>query len=412
MSMVVVDPSTFPIKAIDPSGIPQYQGGQATATRTFAVRCHQAQELGLRAIGKFYKLAEFETPELPAEFPAELIDRVHFAPQQMRLVASAFEIQPFSPCCFNNDKVDDSGEDPVLVDQCIESLIAPGTLERYYKSDPDPPDGLGGPGIDLDVECMCKVTLSYIEKPWDCTYLDLEDTEAEGEEFASLILQNTALAVERSSSYEMYTVPNRNLVWADVADGSDRMVRGDSYGTVIIPTADITITWFNVPVKHLCKVETHLAKFRGTVNKNAFDLLTKCACASPYTCEQPPEPDPGDPPPETPDPNAASTDCSYEAETVLFLDWQEEPNARTRAFAPMDTTKLTLRFKQKRIPINAGENGAGVTKVVGHNHLLCDRETEPPNGDTIWQRVKAKNGSAEVDLFLQTDWKYLLRPTV
>lgn len=400
MSMYVVDPQEFPIKAIHPSGIVQYQSGQATSTRSFSVRCHQAQELGLRALGKFYKLGEFETPNLPAEFPTELTDRIGYVPQQMQLVASGFEIAPLSACCFNNYKVDEVDDQLVLKDQCIESLTSNATLERYYIREVDPDEGESG--IDNSKECMCQINISYTERPWDCTYLDLEDTDPPEGEPGFLILEHTAIATERSSGYEMYTMPNRNLVWADVADGPDKMLKGDTYATFMVPTADITVTWFNVPVKHLCAIETHLAKFRGTVNKDPFDLLTKCICADPYSCEE----GTGS---STPPAGVASEDCSYEPETVMFMDWQEERSQRTRAFAPMDTTTLTLRFKQKRIAVDTNEDGE-VDLICGWNHLLCDRETNTNSGSP-WQRVKVKLPT-EKDLFLKTDWKYLLRPTV
>lgn len=400
MSMFVVDPSEFPIKAVHPSGVVQYQSGQATSTRSFVVRCHQAQELGLRALGKFYKFGEFETPMLPAIFPYDLSDRVGYAPQQMQMIAIGFEVDPLSACCFNNFHKVETEDGNTLEDQCIESLEAAGTLEKYYVQEANPEPG--GSGIDTNVECMCKVNISYAETPWDCTYLDFEDPESEGSENpAYLLLENTAIASERSSGYEMYTLPNRNLVWADVDDGPDKMLKGDTYATAMIPTADITITWFNVPMKHLCAIETHLSRFRGTVNKEPFDLLTKCKCSQ-YGCEE----GTGS---ESPAPGAVSDDCSYEPETVMFMDWQEERSQRTRAFGPMDTTTLTLRFKQKRIAVDTGEDGS-IDFICGWNHLLCDRETSTNLGSP-WQRVKVKLGG-EKDLFLRTDWKYLLRPTV
>jgi len=396
MSMYVVNPADFPIKAVHPSGIPQYQSGQATAQRSFVCKCHQAQELGLRALGKFYKEGEFEIPWLPAEFP--VWDRASVIKQQMRLVATAFEIVPLSACCFNNFRVDSNVSPPQLKDQCIENLAAISTLERYYALDTTPSEG--GSGIDEESECMCQVNVTYSERPWDCTYLDLPDAESES---GYLLLENTAIATERSGGYELYTLPNRNLVWADVVDGPDKMLKGDTYATVMVPTADITVTWFNVPVKHLCAIETHLAKFRGTVNKEPFDLLTMCMCADPYVCED------GTDSTQSPSPGAASTDCSYEPETVMFMNWQEERSQRTRAFAPMDTTTLTLQFKQKRIVVDTNEDGQ-VDKICGWNHLLCDRETDT-NAGSPWQRVKVKLPS-EKDLFIRTDWKYLLRPTV
>ena len=397
MSMHVVDSQEFPIKAIHPSGIVQYQSGQATAQRSFVCKCHQSQELGLRALGKFYKEGEFETPNMPADFPIEGSGIVGRVPQQMRLVATAFEIVPLSACCFNNYHVAETDGDLKLEDQCIENLTLASTLERYYIREVDPPEGSSG--IDNDAECMCQVNVTYSERPWDCTYFELSDPEVEG---GYLLLEYTAIATERSSGYEMYTMPNRNLVWADVADGPDKMLKGDTYATFMVPTADITVTWFNVPVKHLCAIETHLAKFRGTVNKDPFDLLTKCICADPYSCEE----GTGS---STPPAGVASEDCSYEPETVMFMDWQEERSQRTRAFAPMDTTTLTLRFKQKRIAVDTNEDGE-VDLICGWNHLLCDRETNTNSGSP-WQRVKVKLPT-EKDLFLKTDWKYLLRPTV
>lgn len=409
----------FPVVATPTSGIPQYNGGKATAQRQFIVPCVNAQEFGLRAIGKYYLPGVFDDPELPAIFPRGLnspqlspitLPKGHVQ-QQMRLIAESFDIEPLSKCCFNNDSIAIVGGGPEDIEsvidgqRCITSLVSLSDLEKEWAVSATAVDG-----INRDAPCLCYVRVNYIEQPWDCTNSDFSGMDC-------VLLPRTAISIQRSSGYDMYTLPNRSLVWADVPAGPDRMLKGDTYAYQIIPRGDITVTWYNVPVKSLCKIENHLSKYRGTVNKDEFTVFSQCTCASQKATEteiMDCAPDAGSESASASEdavPNAVSEGCGFEAETLMFMDWQEEQSQRTRAFSPMDTTTLTLIFKQKRIPVEVAAGGGGVTKVVGFNHLLCDLDVA---GSTTapWQRVKVKAGGNEEDLFKKTDWTDLLCPTI
>ena len=414
--MTMFNDFDFPVVATPTSGIPQYNGGKATAQRQFVVPCVYAQELGLRLLGKYFLPGTYEEAELPAGFPRKLSgDPLAPSPlppghvqQQMRLVAESFDIEPLSKCCFNNDSTETVDEDIVIDGQrCITDLTALSDLEKDWAVSASSPDG-----VDRDSQCLCYVRVNYMEQPWDCTHTDLSGLPGEAE---CILLPKTAISIQRSSGYDMYTLPNRSLVWADVPAGPDRMLKGDTYAYQIVPRGDITVTWYNVPVKSLCQIEKHLAKYRGTVNKDEYTLFTQCTCLSQKTEGEATQDcaDNGSSESASEDavPNAVSAGCGFEAETLMFMDWQEEQSQRTRAFSPMDTTTLTLVFKQKRVPVEVAAGGAGVTKVVGFNHLLCDLDVD---GSTTgqWQRVKVKVGGNEEDLFKKTDWTSLLCPSI
>lgn len=383
----------FPVVTTPPSGIPQFNGGKATAQRQFIVPCQFAQEFALRAIGKYYtsEVVGFDKPVLPAKFPRDEFTPSNRTKQQMRLVADSFDIEPLSKCCHNNLS-NPTEEEPQLFVQCVTDIESQATLERDYYS------------LQNTTDCMCYVRINYREQPWDCTWEDLKNISF----LNPLLLENTAVAVERSSGYDMYTMPNRNLVWADVPEGGDRMLKGDTYAYQIIPRADITVTWFNIRVGDLCCIETHLAKYRGTVNRDDFRLfeyIKNYGCQFGGYC--------GEWSSESASASESiyvSDTCSCEPETLMFIDWQEEQSDRTRAFCPMDTTTLKLIFKQRRIPVDVGEDGT-VNMIAGFNHLLCDREVAGA-ATSPWQRVKVRVGGDEKDLFKLTNFDDLFRPQV
>lgn len=362
---------TYPVQAVAPSNRLQYMGSGVSTERSFIVACAFAQDFALRMLGKLYVPATYTTPQLPAEYPlGTVFDNVNIYTSRVKMRASTFRIEPFSECCFTGVHTIERGDggDPELTAE----IEDPTSLEQMERNFPVTlTDGdlvVGG-----TCECLCKVTIGYIEQPWDCSYPDVAN-----------ILANTALSITRDAGYEMFTLPNRNLRWADIVAGNaDIMLKGDTYATIMIPVTDITVKWHNVPVAKLCEVEAHLLKFRGCVNKNDFTVLQDCLCNAADN-------DPGDCPG-----TGGGTTCDFEPETVLFIDWSEDQTARTRGFYKMDTTTLTLNFKQKRIQKMLGSG------VVGWNHLYLDRsDTGAPNEP--WQRVKAETSNAGLtDLFKQ-----------
>lgn len=364
------------------SGVPSYTGGQATAVRSFLVSCDNAQEFALRQIGKFYREGVYTVPQLPAEFPRTNMHAPNSFPwlseQQFYLVASSFEIRPASGCCFNNE-FSASRVDPKLKPVCITDPENIEQMERYY-------------GIVLvngsleradNNECKCIVRINYTERPWDCDH-----------ESVTQLLPNTAIAVERNSAYEMYTLPNRNLYWDDI---NRQQLKGDTYAYIVVPRADVLVYWYNVPVKYLCAIEAHLANYRGTVNKSKFNLLANCVCASAEG-----------------DCGASGTGddlCGYEEETMLFVDFSERREDRTRAFGVMNTTTLVLEFKHKRVPIDVDDETGKVLSVGGHNHLWSDKEVHSTNLG-CWTRVDQKFGNSYKPLFPPQNWDKIMDPDV
>ena len=351
----------FCVTAIHPSGLIQCQNGRVTATRQFLVPAVRAEEFGLRMLGKWRGrggVVSYQTPQLPAYFPYSYASGIPKAFQEkkawpFRMIATGFTLDPIDNCCFNSASQEDTG--PVTAFITDAQSIA--QAERYYPVD-------GDNDAIMESQCKMQVTVQYQECPWDCTGFDgdLETTNI------LEIMDYTAIAVERTSSYILQTLPNRNLVWADLP-GPENQLKGDTYATILIPTADITIDWFNVPLSQLCQIETHLNKFRNRVNCTPFTLLSDCMCLSSVDdiCEES---------------GSEVSECLYEEETVLFIDWEELKEQRTRGFRLMDTTTLRLMFKQRRI--NTAKPSLP-NNIVGWNHLYCD--STDPGDDGGWRRV-------------------------
>lgn len=342
--------------------IPAYAGGSMTAQRSFKVPCVNVQEFAFRMLGRYFEPVNYEDPVLPIEFPW---DDVAYT-QMARMVAIGYSVTPLCENCFNAwFGEDESGP--------RESLQFPQNyeyLESYYISPRDGEEYSADPA-----ECDCIVKIDYATPPWTCTWSDLGDA----------ILENTAIKVTRKPSYELFTVPTRALVWHALPDGPDKQLKGDSNATILIPKADITIDWFNVPVRFMCQVESHLNQFRGTVNNAAFGNFLDCesystGSGSAYTCNQ------------------------SEAETLQFIDWEEIDQYRTSSFRFMDSTAVRIHLKQKRIvdPVD--------DEVKGWNHLFLDRSRgDSPTGR--WERVKQQGVGGNYDLFPLKNWATLLKPT-
>ena len=388
----------FCVEAVHPSGIPQYSGGKMTATRQFVVACNRAEELGLRALGKWRganSTISYSTPQLPARYPYSPLSVAvpgafpDLRPWPFNMVAVGFSITPKSECCFNNDWY--TREEQQYHSNYIVDLENKDQAERYYSVVWDD-DGNGGSGgneaLMTDTSCKCVVTVQYEEPPWDCTGPDQNSATANVD-----ILENTAISVEKNSSYELYTLPNRNLIWADYS-GADQQLKGDSYATIYVPTADIVVDWYNIPVARLCEIESHLAKFRNHVNCVPFTLLSECLCISSEeeSCNGS---------------DTSETQCQFEAETVLFLDWDEIKEHRTRGFRLMDTTTLRLNFKQKRI-INSAPNDP-TPEIVGHNHLYLDSNSENI-AEGGWRRVERKHPGGNQPLYYRKNFNNMFDP--
>ena len=349
----------YKIQSVAPSNLPQYQGGRLSTERAFLVQCGYAQDFALRMMGKLYVPQEFETPQLPAPYPiGSFFTPSNIYTSRLKMVAAGFRVESYGECCFTGKyEVRDPETDEYVERAYIDDATSLLQSERYFPIEINESSELI---VSDDCKCICKVVINYDEKPWDCAFPDVD------------VLEHTALSIERSAGYEMFTLPNRNLMWADIvaSEETDSQLKGDTYASVIIPKTDITVTWHNVPVKRLCEIEAHLTKYRGTVNGCAFTLLSECLCAGTDT------------PDESCDSSITDT-CKFEAETILFVDWSEDKQARTRGFYKMNTTSLVLHFKQKRIEMDSG--------VAGWNHLYLDR-----SGTGIapgpWQRVVVKRG--------------------
>jgi len=385
----------FCVEAVHPSGIPQYAGGKLTATRQFVVACNRAEELGLRLLGKWRSSNSqilYSTPQLPARYPYTPFDPIvpgaftDLRPWPFNMVAVGFSISPKSECCFNNDWY--TREEQDVKSNYIDDLESRDQAERYYKVLWDDTGDGGNEAAMGDTTCKCVVSVQYEEPPWDCTGPDENSATANVD-----ILANTAISVEKNSSFELYTLPNRNLIWADYS-GADQQLKGDSYATIYVPTADIVVDWYNIPVAKLCEIESHLAKFRNHVNCTPFTLLSECLCLSSKeeVCSES---------------STAVSDCQFENETVLFLDWDEIKEHRTRGFRLMDTTTLRLNFKQKRIINSAPEDTT--PEIVGHNHLYLDSNSDNI-GEGGWRRVERKYTGGNQPLYYGRNFNNMFDP--
>jgi hypothetical protein len=359
--MSMVNGYSYKVQAVAPSNRLQYAGSGVATERNFIVACAYAQDFALRMLGKLYVPGLYETPVLPAKYPmGSVFDNPAVYTSRVKMRAATFNIEPFNECCFTG-VYELEREDDTVISKDITDPEFLLELERNFPIELQE-GGSGNYLVGGTCACLCKVTIGYVEQPWDCAYPDVD------------VLANTALSIERSAGYEMFTLPNRNLRWADIVadDEVDAQLKGDTYASIIVPKSDITVTWHNVPVKRLCEIEAHLTKFRGCVNKCDFTLLSQCLC------------DATDTESESCDSTVVEA-CQFEAETVLFIDWSEDKQARTRGFYKMDTTNLTLHFKQKRAPFAA--NG-----VAGWNHLYLDRSGSGALAAEPWQRVVVERG--------------------
>ena len=362
--MSMYDSYTYLVEAVHSAGVSMvsYQGGQASATRKFKLPCRYADDFALRMLGKFYNGAEYVLPVLPARYPFDVNGDDRYGYPHYDLRAVGYSMEPLCVPCFNVNYIEGESEDEITDITDPTSLIQ---MERYYSRDEQ---------ILPDEECMCVVTIEYAESEYDCT----ADQNAN-------ILDDTAISIERNPSYEMFTLPNRNLVWKDITDEPDRFLKADSYAYMIIPKADVVIHWHNIPVVNLCAIEDHLSQFRGRVNSAAFDEVLSCLESG----------------------ETGSSDCGqYVAETLLFVDFAEDRSKRTHAFGPNDTTTIKIFLKHRWIEDESND------AIVGWNHLWFDRGPAAAGGK-IWERVAVSNGNNVLeDLFPTIDFSNLLNPTI
>lgn len=299
---------------VHPSGVITANMGKVTSERRFLVPSAYAQQFALRMIGKWYDpVNQWTSPWLPAPFPKSTDAIEPEYTQRLDLVATTWSIEPMSICCFTNAKVKVIDEDTTSA--CtgpIENVTSLIEAARYYglvlveiEGEDETTYELQLPeGSGADQSCLSVVTISYQEPPWDCENRPNSSNVAP---FATM-MPNTAISLERHPSYEMFTAPNRALKWKDV-NLPDGRLAADSYATIIVPKADITVLWFNVPVMRLCEIETHLSRYRGTVNSVEYDLFKDCLCdsmpASFTDCSE-----------------TGDTYCQYRPNTLLFVDFQ------------------------------------------------------------------------------------------
>lgn len=319
--MSMFDDYTFEIEGVHPSGIVACNDGRVTGERTFIVRSEYAEELGLRLLGKWNDIT-YATPVLPAEYPSS----------RFSMVAKSFTIEPQSACCFNVEK-EDNNDSPFITD-----LTSTSQMEKYWLNNVNSED------------CYSVVKVQYAEPEWDCV--------GDG----SPIQVETAISVELNPAYEMFTLPNRNLVWADLTE--ERELKADSYAYKIIPKSDVIISWYNIPVLSLNTIMEGLKGYRGCVNDGVFGGSSLCDSVP-----------------------------SFEAETLLFIDFEEDRSKRTTGFAASlsDTTTLKLHFKEKDI-VEGNDH-------FGWNHLFLDH-SKNSMVNSCWSRVNQNRGGGyETDLF-------------
>jgi hypothetical protein len=374
---------TFDVDAMPSPQLPQYSGGRVTASRVFRVPCQYAEEFALRQIGKYHGNGLFTLPQLPAKYPTDLYAETAPPYRQLNLVATSFSISQISTGNFNSHYMTPEQGDRLV--SCIKDPESPLQMEKGYNfsfvyddEQMDPPTIEESPSC----ECIAAVQINYEEPPWHCT-----GPTSETDEMSVSIMPETALSVDKSAGYEMYTLPNRTLQWKNITSG-DRALKGDSYATIIIPKRDIVVDWHNVPVSKLCQIEKRLTDLRGTVNDQ--DLLILSECLSVSTEEETSA--------------AVNDDCMFQRDTLLFIDWSEEKQFRTTAFRKMNTTTLRLQFKQKRVFTG------GDPEYVGWNHLFCDRFTDSLNFPA-WQEVEVKLGTGTQPLYVRKDFGTIFSDT-
>ena len=329
--MTMFNDYTFQVEAVHPSGIVSCVDGKVSAVRQFIVRSEFAEELGVRLLGKWANVT-YTTPILPAEYPSAVFS----------MVAKSFSIEQKSACIFNVD----SETDGVF----IGDLESQSDMEKYW------------PSVGASNDAYAVVTVNYSEPEWDCVGA-----------VGSHIQPDTAISVQINPAYEMFTLPDRNLVWADLT--KERELKADSFAYKIIPKSDVIVSWHNIPVVDLATILDGLNEFRGSVNDAAFGETMFCSFEG-----------------------SAGDASIFAAETLMFIDCEEDRSKRTTGFAAslMDTTTLKLHFKQKDIV-------EGVNHY-GWNHLFLDHSKNIA-ATSCWARVKqSQGGGTEVDLFTQKDF--------
>jgi len=370
---------TFDVDAMPSPQLPQYSGGRVTASRVFRVPCQYAEEFALRQIGKYHGNGLFSLPQLPAKYPTDLYAETAPPYRQLNLVATSFSISQISTGNFNSHYMTPEQGDRLV--SCIKDPESPVQMEKnfnyqfvYDDEQMDPPQ------IEESSQCECIATvqIDYEQPPWHCT-----GPTSEVDEPSIDIMPETAISIEKTPGYELYTLPNRTLQWKNLTTG-DRALQGNSYATILIPKRDITIDWYNVPISKLCKIEERLNDLRGTVNDEEFSLLNSCLCleANEEEC------------------GGSEPVCGFEKDTLMFVDWSEERQFRTTAFRKMNTTMLRLQFKQKRV------YAGGDPEYVGWNHLFCDRFTDSVEFPA-WQEVEVKLGSGTQPLYIRKNFSSL-----
>ncbi len=370
---------TFGVEALDSRQLPSFSSNRVTATRIFRVHPEYSEEFALRQIGKYYGNGLFTVPQLPARYPTDLDGG--FAPpyRQLALVATSFSIRPESSGRFNSFYMTPEGGETFI--SCIKDPESPLQMEKDYSFVFDyDPERMLPPTIPAVEKCQTfhHVEIGYESVPWHCQGPPVSSPR----EATVSILEETAISIERVAGYELYTLPNRNLYWKDISVG-DKNLKGDSYATILIPKQDITVTWYNVPVARLKEIEYHLAGFRKCVNSTDFTVFSECLCLADEEagCNS----------------GAGGQETSgFERDTVLFVDWSEDKQARTTAFRRMNTTNLVLEFKQKRIFTDSDP------KYVGWNHLFSDRLSDNISFSP-WQEVAVKNGVGSEPLYERKD---------
>ena len=305
----------------------QVSNGRASTSRRFIVPADAAKEIGLRALGKYRDNidTDLQVPWLPANYP-------YLYPTQecnyFRMVATGFTVEGVEAPCFQTLYTDEDEQDKTYV----YNLVDHNQLERYYT---------GGRVSESAGPCQClaRLTINYETPPWEYTHAD-----------SASICQHTALSIERNAGYEMYTLPKRNLYW-DGDTSVDGKLKQDAFASIIVPTADITVFWYNIPVANQKLYEAKLETFRGRVNNATFTVL-----------------------------NFGGKHKDYATETLLFMDYDEDVSRRTNSFPGMDTTCLKLRFKEKAFI----DQKSGT--VAGWNHMIKD--TGKSGSDPVWAKVK------------------------
>ena len=358
----------FSVLPVHESAIISVNDGRLSGVRRFKVPWRNVEEFQFRVVGKFYRDTDITDedaylyPVLPAPYPTSDFE-------QMSLVATSAKVMMDKSdiCGFNNASYEEPSGGVSEINNIgnpITSLI-PVEEKYFFRTD------------SVQPELYATVEVNYTEAEWDVT-----------SETVFSLLVNTGVRLEINPSYETFTIPSRDLIFSDLPPSIDRTLKDDSHGYMIIPKADVIVHWSNIPVSILCEIHGHLRKFSGKVNAEDWGDIVYYSFNG--------------------HPGSDALCSKFPAETLMFVDFEEDFSRRTFGFSQMNTTTLKLHFKSKAIAKLNNEGGVG--EWFGWNHAPLDHSMA--GSDNRWMRVKQVVGGTNVDLFELIDFEQILNPVI